>query len=52
LEQQQGFVLTRHWLDAPQGTQVEFWPATGDGARLVRLLHQTSVAFFAADCHE
>jgi hypothetical protein len=52
LDQQQGFVLTRHWRDTPQGTQVEFWLATDDGPRLAQLPHQTSVAFFPADCHE
>ena len=45
MDLQQGFVLTRHWRDTDEGTQVEFWLATDDGPRLVRLPPQTSVAF-------
>jgi DNA polymerase-2 len=52
LDQQQGFVLIRHWRDTPQGTHVEFWLATDDGPQLVQLPYQTSVAFFPADRHE
>lgn len=48
MQPQQGFVLTRHWRDTPQGTQVEFWLATDSGPRLVRLPPQTSVAFIPA----
>jgi len=48
VQPQQGFVLTRHWRDTPQGTQVEFWLATDSGPRLVRLPPQTSVAFIPA----
>ncbi|HGM5580541.1 TPA: DNA polymerase II [Pseudomonas putida] len=42
---QQGFVLTRHWHDTPDGTCVEFWLATEQGPRRLRLSPQTSVAF-------
>ncbi|WP_268800766.1 DNA polymerase II [Pseudomonas huanghezhanensis] len=42
---QQGFVLTRHWRDTAAGTEVEFWLATDDGPRRLRLPFQTSVAF-------
>ncbi|SDK87360.1 DNA polymerase-2 [Modicisalibacter muralis] len=49
MEQNQGFVLTRHWRDTPAGTQVEFWLATDAGARYVRLPVQTSVAFIPAE---
>lgn len=42
---QQGFILTRHWRDTPAGTEVEFWLATDDGSRRVRLPAQTSTAF-------
>ncbi|MGI4838970.1 MAG: DNA polymerase II [Janthinobacterium lividum] len=42
----QGFILTRHWHDSPQGTWVEFWLATDQGPRHVRLAPQPSVAFF------
>ncbi|GGU75885.1 DNA polymerase [Pseudomonas laurentiana] len=46
---QQGFVLTRHWRDTPDGTLVEFWLATDAGPRHVRLPVQTSVAFVPAE---
>lgn len=42
---QQGFILTRHWRDTAQGTEVEFWVATTAGARRVCLPYQRSVAF-------
>ncbi|WP_060481203.1 DNA polymerase II [Pseudomonas sp. NBRC 111119] len=45
MELQQGFVLTRHWYDTPEGTCVEFWLATDHGPRLLRLAPQVSVAF-------
>ncbi|KHL71890.1 hypothetical protein PpSQ1_23840, partial [Pseudomonas putida] len=45
MELQQGFVLTRHWHDTPQGTCVEFWLATDQGPQLLRLAPQESVAF-------
>ncbi|WEZ86816.1 DNA polymerase II [Pseudomonas sp. NyZ480] len=46
---QQGFVLTRHWHDTPQGTCVEFWLATEQGPRQVRLAPQASIAFIASE---
>jgi len=45
VELQQGFVLTRHWHDTPEGTCVEFWLATDQGPQRVRLAPQESVAF-------
>ncbi|SFU31763.1 DNA polymerase II [Pseudoduganella namucuonensis] len=45
---QQGFILTRHWRDTRNGTEIEFWLATDDGPRKVRLTSQTSVAFAEA----
>ena len=42
---QQGFILTRHWRDTPAGTEVEFWLATDDGPRRLRLPWQPSTAF-------
>ena len=48
MELQQGFVLTRHWHDTPEGTCVEFWLATDQGPRRVRLGAQVSVAFVPA----
>ena len=49
---QQGFVLTRHWRDTPAGTQVEFWLATDQGPRHLRLPYQSSVAFVPAEQRE
>jgi len=45
---QSGFILTRHWRDTAQGTEIEFWLATDHGPRKVRLTAQTSVAFAEA----
>ena len=42
---QAGFILTRHWRDTSQGTEVSFWLATDDGPLLVTLAPQESVAF-------
>ncbi|WEL57364.1 DNA polymerase II [Pseudomonas kermanshahensis] len=47
MELQQGFVLTRHWHDTPEGTCVEFWLATDQGPCQLRLAPQVSVAFIA-----
>ncbi|NDJ58957.1 DNA polymerase II [Enterobacteriaceae bacterium 4M9] len=44
-ETRQGFLLTRHWRDSPQGTEVEFWLATDAGPLRVTLAPQESVAF-------
>ena len=41
----QGFLLTRHWRDTPQGTEVFFWLATDEGPVKVTLPSQESVAF-------
>ena len=41
----QGFLLTRHWRDLDAGLEVEFWIATADGPRRVRLAPQAPVAF-------
>ena len=49
MDVQQGFVLTRHWRDTASGTEVEFWLATDNGPRRVRLPHQPSVAFIPAE---
>ncbi|MFJ4134382.1 DNA polymerase II [Pseudomonas cyclaminis] len=45
MDLQQGFVLTRHWRDTPEGTEVSFWLATDQGPRFIRLPVQTSVMF-------
>jgi DNA polymerase-2 len=53
LEQlQQGFLLTRHWRDTAAGTEVDFWLATDDGPRQVRLAPHPSVAFIPAEQRE
>lgn len=44
----QGFLLTRHWRDTSTGTEVDFWLATDDGPRHIRLAPQPSVAFIPA----
>lgn len=46
---QQGFLLTRHWRDTAAGTEVDFWLATDNGARHIRLPLQPSVAFIPAE---
>ena len=46
---QQGFILTRHWHDTPNGTEVEFWLATDDGPQHIRLAPQESVAFIPVE---
>ncbi|WP_144152656.1 DNA polymerase II [Paraburkholderia sp. BCC1885] len=51
-QQQQGFLLTRHWRDTPAGTEVDFWLATPDGPQHLRLAPQTSVAFIPAEQRE
>ena len=51
-QQQQGFLLTRHWRDTPAGTEVDFWLATESGPQHLRLPPQTSVAFIPADQRE
>jgi DNA polymerase-2 len=50
--QQRGFILTRHWRDTADGTDVEFWLATDDGPRHLRLRPQESVAFIPAQHRE
>ncbi|HXA46667.1 MAG TPA: 3'-5' exonuclease, partial [Burkholderiaceae bacterium] len=51
-ENQQGFILTRHWRDTPTGIEVEFWLATDNGPRRIRLRAQTSVAFIPVEQRE
>ena len=42
---QQGFILTRHWRDTAEGTQIELWLATDAGPLHLYLPIQPSVAF-------
>ena len=51
-EQMQGFLLTRHWRDTAAGTEVDFWLATDEGPRHVRLAPQPSVGFIPAEQRE
>jgi DNA polymerase-2 len=51
-EQLQGFLLTRHWRDTAAGTEVDFWLATDEGPRHVRLAPQPSVAFIPVEQRE
>ncbi|WP_252146023.1 DNA polymerase II [Yokenella regensburgei] len=48
MQAQEGFLLTRHWRDTPQGTEVSFWLATDAGPLHVTLPPQESVAFIPA----
>lgn len=45
---QEGFILTRHWRDTPNGTEIELWLATDNGPLRVVLPPQESVAFIPA----
>jgi DNA polymerase-2 len=52
IQLKQGFLLTRHWRDTPTGTEVDFWLATDDGPRHIRLPPQPSVAFIPVEQRE
>jgi DNA polymerase-2 len=47
-----GFLLTRHWRDLDAGVELEFWLATEDGPRRVRVPGQRAVAFIPAGQRE
>ena len=44
-----GFLLTRHWRDSAQGTEIIFWLATDNGPQRLVLPVQESVAFIPRD---
>jgi len=44
-----GFLLSRHWRDTPQGTEITLWLATDSGAQRVVLPAQESVAFIPVE---
>lgn len=43
-----GYILTRHWRDTRDGSDVELWVATDSGARRVIVTGQRNAAFFRA----
>jgi DNA polymerase-2 len=47
-----GFLLTRHWRDTDAGVELDFWLATDDGPRRVRVSGQQAVAFIPAEQRE
>ena len=49
---QQGFLLTRHWRDTAAGTEVDFWLATDNGPRQIRLAPHPSVGFIPIEQRE
>ncbi|MFN6882924.1 DNA polymerase II, partial [Proteus mirabilis] len=44
---EQGFILTRHWSDTPQGIAVSYWLATENGPRKVTVAKQYAIGFVA-----
>jgi DNA polymerase-2 len=47
-----GFLLTRHWRDTDAGCEVEYWLATDDGPRCLRLPPQPALAFIPLEQRE
>jgi DNA polymerase-2 len=52
IQLKQGFLLTRHWRDTANGTEVDFWVAADDGPHQIRLALQPSVAFLPVEQRE
>ena len=48
----QGFLLTRHWNDLDAGVEVDFWLATDEGPRRVRVAPQPAIAFVPLEQRE
>ncbi|MBB3139975.1 DNA polymerase II [Halomonas organivorans] len=44
----QGFILSRHWQETPEGNEMALWLATEEGPLRVRVPPQPSVAFLPA----
>lgn len=44
---EQGFILTRHWSDTPNGVVVSYWLATENGPRKISVAQQYAVGFVA-----
>ncbi|NQX88901.1 MAG: DNA polymerase II [Halioglobus sp.] len=45
----EGFVLTRHWRDTPEGIELEFWFSSAAGPLCARVRGERSVFFLPAD---
>ncbi len=45
----QGFVMTRHWRDTPEGVVISVWIRTEDGGMRVQIQPQEVVAFLPAE---
>ncbi|MCP3869505.1 MAG: DNA polymerase II [Gammaproteobacteria bacterium] len=45
MAQRFGFLLTRHWRDAPEGIELSFWIHTDQGPLRARIPHQEAVCF-------
>ena len=52
MDESRGFLLTRHWRDTQDGTEVDFWVATDAGPRRLQLAMHPSVAFIPAEQRE
>lgn len=49
---ERGFILTRHWRDTKDGTDLEFWLATDHGPRTLTVTAHPSVAFARASVRD
>ncbi|HEV7775730.1 MAG TPA: 3'-5' exonuclease, partial [Luteibacter sp.] len=47
-----GYILTRHWRDTRDGSEIELWVATDAGVRRIVITGQRSVAFAPADAED
>ena len=52
IRNENGYILTRHWRDTKDGTDIELWLATESGARRVLVTGQRNVAFVRAAARE
>lgn len=49
---QNGYILTRHWRDTKEGSEIELWLATESGPRRVVITGQRNVAFAVATARD
>jgi DNA polymerase-2 len=47
-----GYILTRHWRDTKDGSEIELWVAMDSGVRRIIVTGQRSVAFARADAQD